>query len=224
MRLRLRVRHLILGVGATAMVFGALFATYSDWTWALFAVYPLLILTKRGRPMARWFPAVLALLVASLSAGGVRDFGVVFVAGFAFLLTFCTFPLVLRHWDGRLHRPGLIVLVTSLIAIVSVVLTAWPVRLAFFASRREFDDLAGRLEAGYRMTKPERVGRFLILKAEMRDGRPCLWIDTDPAGYDGFVRNPRRGPDGKLLGPSNRSFNLWSAVSLDDDWAFISED
>jgi hypothetical protein len=118
----------------------------------------------------------------------------------------------------------LLVAAASIATMISVVATRWPLRLAFLASHGGFDAFAARLEAGYRMTQPERVGRFLIRKAEMREGRPCLWVDIDPAGYTGFVRNPRRGPDGKLLGPSNRQFNLWWDVPLDDDWAFISED
>lgn len=224
MRNMLSARHIVLCVGVSAMACGALFAADSDWTWALFAAYPLWLLTRWGRPTARWCPVVLALAVATLSAAGVRDIGVAIAAGIAVLFVLAASPLVIRRRDRSLHRPALIALVTSLIALASAAPTAWPLRLAFHVSHHDLDDFAKQLEAGYTMEQPERVGRFLILKAEMRGGRPCLWVDTDPAGYDGFVRNPRRGPDGKLLGASNRAFNLWSAVRLDDDWAFISED
>ncbi len=43
------------------------------------------------------------------------------------------------------------------------------------------------------MTRTERVGLFTIVDAELRDGRPCLWTNTDPAGFLGFVRNPYAG-------------------------------
>lgn len=224
MQRRLTVGRLAFWVGASAMACGALFAAHSDWIWGLFAAYPLVLLTRRGRPTARWCPAVLALAVAAESAGGVRDVVVYLMAGIAVVFVLVISPFVIRRGDGRLHRPAAIVLVISLIAMASAPPTAWPLRLSFLASHREFDGFARALESGYRMTGPERVGRFLILKAELRDGRPCLWVDSDPAGYDGFVRNPRRGSNGKLLGRSNLTFNLWSAVRLDDDWAFISED
>jgi hypothetical protein len=225
---KLTVGHLVLCVGASAMACGALFAAHSDWIWALFAAYPLWLLTRWGRPMARWCPVVFALAVVALAAGGARPGADFIIVGFISLFLLAISPLLAlpkdSHRKGGYHRLGLLVAAASLLTMFSVVATRWPLRLTFLASRSEFDAFAGRLEAGYRMTQPERVGRFLILKAEMRDGRPCLWVDIDPAGYDGFVRNPRRGPDGKLLGPSNLCFNLWSDVRLDDDWAFISEE
>ena len=225
---KLTVRHLVLWVGASAMACGALFAAHSDWIWAVFAAYPLWLLTRWGRPTARWCPVVLALAVVALSAGGTRPPTDAFLAGIASLFILAISPLLAWHkdWrrDGRSHRPALLVAAACVVTMFSVVATEWPLHLTFLASRGEFDAFATRLEAGYRMTEPERVGRFLILKAEMREGRPCLWLDIDPAGYDGFVRNPRRGPDGKRLGPSNLQFNLWWDVPLDDDWAFISED
>jgi hypothetical protein len=228
MRKTLTVRHLILWVGLSAMACGALFAAHSDWTWALFAAYPLCLLARWGRPMARWCPVVFTLAVVALSAGGARPGADLIIVGFISLFLLAISPLLAlpkdSHRTGGYHRLALLVAATSLLTMVSIVATRWPLRLTFLASRSEFDAFATRLEAGYRMTEPERVGRFLILKAEMREGRPCLWLDIDPAGYDGFVRNPRRGPDGKLLGPSNLCFNLWWDVPLDDDWAFISED
>jgi hypothetical protein len=228
MRPRLSVGQLGIVGGVAAMTCGALFAAHSDWTWLLFAAYPLLLLTRQGRPMARWCPIVIALAVVALSAGGARDFVDFMVVGVASFFILLISPLLAwqRNWrrDGRVHRPALFVAAASVALMVSVVATKWPLRLAFLASHRDFEAFAARLEAGYIMSRPQRVGRFLILKAELNEGRPCLWVDTNPSGFDGFVRNPPRGPDSFLQGSRNTCFNLSSSVHLDDDWAFISED
>ena len=201
MRQRLTVGQLVLWVGASALACGALFRADSDWIWMVFAAYPLLLLTRRGRPMTRWCPVVFALAVVALSTGGVRNVGVAFVAGIAILFVLAVSPLLIRHRDWRLHRSGLVALVASLIAMAAAAPTAWPVRLVFLASHRDLDDFAKDIEAGYRMTKPERVGGFLIQKAEMRAGRPCLWVATDPdAADDGFVRKRPRESGGASSG------------------------
>ena len=220
MRTKLTVGHLVLWVGVAAMACGALFAAHSDWIWALFAAYPLWLFTPWGRPTARWCPVVFALAVVALAAGGrAGSPGRASTESWGSLSFRLPGDLALtapgrrgaREADGTPIDRLCSSRVACLLTMFSVVATEWPLHLTFLASRSEFDAFATRLEAGYRMTEPERVGRFLILKAEMREGRPCLWLDIDPAGYDGFVRNPRRGPDGKLLGPSNTQFDHWSA-------------
>ncbi len=224
MRPHLSVAQLGVVVGLAAMVCGALFAADSDWTWLFFAAYPLVLLTRRGRPLARWCPVVLALAIVALSAGGIRPVVDIFCAGIASLFILVISPALAWRKSGGTHRLALIIATACIALMITVVATRWPLRLAFLASRSDFCAFAARLEAGYTLTRPERVGRFLIQKAELRNGRPCLWLDIDPAGFDGFVRNAPRAADRSLQGPPNTLFNLWSAVRLDDDWAFISED
>jgi hypothetical protein len=93
-----------------------------------------------------------------------------------------------------------------------VALTPWPFRFAFAASRDDFDRLARRIETGYRPAGSTKVGRFVVRRAELRDGRPRPWTDMDPKDRIGFVRNP------------NTPSNLWSHVRLDGGWAYIAED
>ncbi len=224
MRPHLSVGQLGIVVGVAAMVCGALFAADNDATWLLFATYPLVLLTRRGRPLARWCPVVIALAIVALSAAGLRPVLDGFCVTIASLLVLAVSPALAWRRGGGTHRLALVVAAACVALMISVAATRWPLRLAFLASRSDFNAVSARLEAGFLMTKPERVGRFLIRKAELRDGRPCLWIDIDPAGFDGFVRNPRRAADGSYQGLPNSQLNLWWDVQLDDDWAFISED
>jgi hypothetical protein len=216
--MRLTTSHLLVLVGLAAMACASLFAADNDWTWTVFAAYPLLLLARRGRPMARWFPVVLAMAVVALSAAGARDVAAGFVALVATLFILLVSPLLAWRRDWRtkgFHRPAVSVAALSIGLMISVVATSWPLHVAFLASRREFDIFARRLESGYVMQRPERVGRFIVNTAEIRDGHPCLWLGVDPAGFDGFVRIPPHAPG---------AFNIWTYLRLDDDWAFISED
>ncbi len=88
----------------------------------------------------------------------------------------------------------------------------------------ELKDIATKASQGQPVVVPIKVGPCVIRRVEMRDGRPCLWTDTNPNGYAGFVRN-RYGEVNRAAGRlPNTAFNLWSRVALDGEWAFISED
>ncbi|HEY2156501.1 MAG TPA: hypothetical protein VGH33_12795, partial [Isosphaeraceae bacterium] len=143
MRPRLSVGQLGIVVGVAAMACGALFAAHSDWTWLPFAAYPLVLLTRRGRPLARWCPVVLALAVVALSAGGIRDFVDFMVVGVASLFILLISPLLAwrRNWrrDGRVHRIALLVAAGCVALMVSIVATKWPLRATFLASRSDFN-------------------------------------------------------------------------------------
>lgn len=111
--------------------------------------------------------------------------------------------------------PVLVGAFVSLATIVSVMAVHWPLRAGYFLSRASLDHLAQDVRAGQPFVGPKRVGLFTVVEAEIsRHGIVCLWVDADPEGKTGFVR----------CGPDHVPFNLWSMVSLDDRWQFISED
>lgn len=97
----------------------------------------------------------------------------------------------------RLRRAGVVALCAGI--LVSVPVTRWPLRLAFFASRPALDAIADRVERGETFRHPLRAGLFVIEKAEKSDlgsggtlpQVTCLWM-KDFGGYlcGGFVRSP----------------------------------
>jgi len=120
-----------------------------------------------------------------------------------------------RCHTQRRVLPALIASVLSLLIIISVAATDWPLRVTYALSRSSFDALAQRLRAGERAVAPMRAGLFRIRRAELsHHGIVCLWTHPDPGGSTGFVQCRR----------DYVPFNLWSIVKLDDGWQFISED
>jgi len=209
---------LMVAVGLIAVFCGCVFAANTDATPWLFAGYLLTLLTRWRRYTLRWFPAVIALGVVAVTANDVEAISACIVAALGVLA--CAVAAIAL---GRKRRNAIVAL-ASLLCIASVFFTLWPLKLTFAASRPEFEAMARKLDAGHEMTVPRKLGRFIIVKAEMRNGRPCLWTDTDPSGFSGFVRNPYGGVNmAKGLYP-NDAFNLWSCIKLDGDWAFIDED
>lgn len=102
----------------------------------------------------------------------------------------------------------------SLVVLISVPLTHWPLRLAYHISRPKFETIAQVLRSGKTFPKPMQVGPFTIEKAEIDNGKVCLWTDLDPAGRTGFAK----------CSPKDVPFNLWSITELDENWQYISED
>ena len=119
-----------------------------------------------------------------------------------------------RHTQRRV-LPALIASVLSLLIIISVAVTHWPLRVTYALSRGSFDALAKRIRAGELIATPLRVGLFRVQRAELsHHGIVCLWTQPHPDGSTGFVQCRR----------DYVPFNLWSLVKLDDHWQFISED
>ncbi|WP_145286310.1 hypothetical protein [Pirellulimonas nuda] len=127
------------------------------------------------------------------------------------LLGLCTFVPFLfgrsrRHWFAG---------VTTIAVLLSVATSNWPLRAAYALSRSSFDRVASEVRAGELPKTPCSIGFFRIRKAEVHhNGIVCLWTNDDPSGPTGFVET----------GTDDLPFNLWSHVSLDNSWQFISED
>lgn len=220
----LSVGQLAIGIGIVAIVLAALLAADVESIGLLFAAYFLTLLGRVRRYTLSWCPAVIALMVVSLSASGMEMVSSWLMSTVGFLACgFAGVMLTLLH-QGRARNRLALISALSLLCIVSVPVTHWPFRLAFAASRPAFEVVANRLHDGQAVPVPTRVGRFRIKGAELRDGRPCLWADTSPGGATGFVRNPLNGVNTTRGRHPNTMFNLWSAIVLGDDWAYISED
>jgi hypothetical protein len=108
---------------------------------------------------------------------------------------------------------------------VTMLLTHWPLRLAFLASAPALDGLADRIAAGQGITSPEWAGLFRVVGSavEPSNGNVGLIIDPDPSGRSGFVRvvaSPGL-PVGRSGGPF---YNLNLDMRLGDRWRYVCED
>ena len=103
----------------------------------------------------------------------------------------------------------------SVILCVSILISEWPLRIAYMLSRSAMEQAAANLKAGEPWNGPQRLGVIYVRQAELNArGTVCFWTDLDPSGRTGFVQCPA----------PKAEFNLWSRISLDGGWQLISED
>jgi hypothetical protein len=127
--------------------------------------------------------------------------------------------------EARFRRSALVAwpLVVVLAALpLTMLLTHWPFRLAFFASKAALERLADQVATGQPVRRPVRAGLFLVVGSAIdpASGNVGLIIDPDPAGRSGFVRlSP--GPNRRRSGPFN---NLNYDLRVCDEWWYECED
>lgn len=130
------------------------------------------------------------------------------------LLLCCLWPRKwqVRYWIAR----SLVVIPLSLVILLTVVWTAWPLHLNFIHCRPELSRLAARVEGGEKIATPIRVGLFTVYAIELRRGIVCLWTS-------------RTGTESGLVKATSQQiqhggFNVWSVTPLDKDWTLYQED
>jgi hypothetical protein len=103
---------------------------------------------------------------------------------------------------------------------LTILITAWPFRLVFFASRPSLERLADRVAAGQAVGFPRWAGGYVVVGSvvDSTTGNVGLIVDADPAGRSGFVRVCPGKPS---LGPF---VNLNYHLRLSDDWSYDCED
>jgi hypothetical protein len=152
-----------------------------------------------------------------LSASGFDSIEVmIYCIGAGFLATALGLFMILHAADHR-QRPWPLLAATlaSTGIIVSVLMMHWPLRLAFAISRPDLDALASDVRFGHIPAQPRWVGLFKIVATEvLDDGAVCLWTRDHACGCDGFVE----------IRSGDIPFSVWSQVTLDKRWQFISQD
>jgi hypothetical protein len=98
--------------------------------------------------------------------------------------------------------------------IVSVPTTNWPLRVTFWLSQAALAQLANELDDGEGISFPCNAGLFRVEMGEIKQGCTCLWLDPHPGGPRGFVR----------CTPQEPPLNLWSTISLGNNWHLVAED
>ena len=109
------------------------------------------------------------------------------------------------------------------VAPLSMLLSPWPLRLAFLLSRPALEGLADRVVAGKTIGRPEWAGLFLVVDAAVDSdtGNVGLITDPDRNGRSGFVRVGPAMPPEHRVGPfHNYNINL----PLVGRWSYQNED
>jgi hypothetical protein len=246
---RFTIRTLMIAVAAVAGVLAALLSPTT-----LVVAFGLLYLALVGVPcvliglpwwMRRGFRRLSALwfgVVAASSNALIAAFGIYLPDLHGTVLMFLgwllTFPIVISAgaaWvsavtqpTARPHRSPFLawplVLVLGILPLTMLV-TRWPLHLAFLASRPAMDRLADRVLAGQTVAGPEWAGLFRVVGSAVDPaiGNVGLITDRDPSGFSGFVR-AGAGPGAPAGPPIGPFYNLSSDRQLDDRWWYERED
>jgi hypothetical protein len=177
--------------------------------------------------------------LSNIATAGLCIYRLSMVGGFLMLLVcLLAFPIVFgagAAWAtavtrraARPHRSPFLawplVLVLAILPL-TMLLTHWPLRLAFLASAPALDSLADRVAAGQGITSPEWAGLFRVVGSavEPSNGNVGLIILPEPSGRSGFVRvGASRGlPVGRSGGPF---YDLNVDMRLADRWRYVCED
>ena len=103
----------------------------------------------------------------------------------------------------------------GLLPLAFLGLTNTPLKVAFTLLEPKFDELGQQMARGDAPAFPRWVGPFRIEDGGIRksSGDPYLMTGGHRYEISGFVRNPK-----------GEGFNLWSLVTLGDQWSYIVED
>ena len=211
---------------ALGLAFGGLYIALIVMCWRMFRGFRRLSALCFGVIAVLSNIFCVVLCIYCLNLGG---FALMFVAWL------CSFPLILGigiAWASSATRRAALPRRSALIAwplvlVVAVMpltmlLTNWPFRLAFFASRAALERLADQVAIGQSPGRPVRAGVFLVVGTAIdpASGNVGLIIDADPAGRSGFVRlspSPERHRNGPFQ-------NLNYDLRVSDEWWYECED
>jgi hypothetical protein len=153
----------------------------------------------------------------------------------ALIIWFATLPLILgagsawalkstrRNAVGRRSPLWVWPLVVGLAVLpLTMVITLWPLWLAFRVSQPALERLADRVANGQVLVTPEWAGLIRVVGSavDSATGNVGLVVDPNPNGRSGFVRLGPGVPPGQTAGPFfNQSVN-----SLGGRWSYQEED
>lgn len=118
------------------------------------------------------------------------------------------------HYIDRYTKAHLISTVASALLIGSVVVTHWPLRVAFSAAQPSLERIADRYCGDKEMDGSERAGVFMIDDAVLDEAGACRLSILRRYDHSEFVRLPA-GRSIEALQPSSR-------IKLREDWYHIT--
>ena len=164
-------------------------------------------------------PSVIAIVAAVLVSLFLIEHTLVILSCLAVAMVFLMVSLVVSvgrsiHRKHSLWQAMLFTLVPAIL-FVGIASTHIPLRITFRLYRAEFDRAAAQIEAGDPPATPFWIGPFKIKMAGRRGDSGTPYLSSNQAEWEieGFVRHP----DG-------HGFNIWSCITLDDEWSYIAED
>jgi hypothetical protein len=246
-RPRFTLRSLMIAVAAAAGLL-ALSLSPTGMKVALIVAFGLLYLALIGVSwwMFRGFRRLSALgfgVVATLTNVSCAALSI-FERGLAALVPiwlgwFCTFPLIIGlgvAWattatrrTARPRRSRLLawpLVLAAAFAPLTMLVTPWPLRLAFLASRPAMERLADRVAAGHAISRPEWAGLIQVVGSatDPGTGNVVLITDPNPSGRSGFVRLDPSAQVKGGRGYYGPFFNLNINEHMDGRWWYQEED
>jgi hypothetical protein len=105
---------------------------------------------------------------------------------------------------------------------LTMIITLWPLRLAFRVSQPSLERLADRVANGQVLFNPQWAGLIRVVGSafDSATGNVGLVVHPDPSGRSGFVRLGPGVPPGQTAGP----FFNQSVKSLGGRWSYQEED
>ena len=113
------------------------------------------------------------------------------------------------------RRQAILLILAPTVLFVSLSSSHLPLRLAFQWYQDDFEAIARNLQEGRSPETPFRVGPFLVTEVGRRSGDSIPYFD---------VRGQRQEVEGFVRHPLGDGFNLWSCISLTENWSYIAED
>jgi hypothetical protein len=242
-RLRFTIRSLMIAVAIVAgllalslwpegfaVAFGLLYLSQIAVLWSMFRGYRRLSAFCFGLEAAVANAWCAVCCIYLLSMGGLALMFVGWFLAFPFLLGIgAAWATAATRRSDRARRSPLLagpLVLAAAFAPLSMLLTPWPLRLAFLASQAAMERLADRVAAGQAVTSPEWAGLFRVVGSAVdpASGNIGLVIDPNPAGRSGFVR---LSPTVEVNGPiwNDRPFvNLNVNEHLIGRWWYQNED
>ena len=115
------------------------------------------------------------------------------------------------------HRVAPVLWVTSLIAIVSVVQTEWPLRSSFRASKPHLQRLVAQARQNKPMKLPQSVGWFNVTEVHADDEVVIFYLDGADGG-DGAKLQYWFAPQAEAQAWKAQWQNSRDTIVLDEDW------
>jgi len=213
------------GPGLLIACFGLSYIGFIGVLWSMFRGFRRLSALCFGIAAALANVGCFLGCVYFLSMAGLVFMSLIWLVPFPIMVCAgVTWAVKTTHRNASPRRSALVAwpLVLGLgFAPLTMLLSHWPLRLAFQLSRPAMERLADRVAAGQSLTAPEWAGMFYVVDSAVDPASGNVGLILDPSVRSGFVRvGPGISPE-QNLGPF---YNLNVNEHLGGRWSYQNED